>query len=157
MKDWFADSSGAALFVFLFFLTFRWRERFSAKVQKTASVALGQQAIQTGNSEIVVAGGMESMTNAPYPLQNARKGFRLGDQKVVDSMVHDGLWDAYNDYHMGNTGENVAVKYGITREEQDEYAVNSHRKAVSAIKVRSLLVPAGFNPVTASPVTATWA
>ena len=98
------------------------------------SVALGQQAIQTGNSAIVVAGGMESMTNAPYLLQNARKGFRLGDQKVADSMVHDGLWDVYNDYHMGNTGENVAEKYHITREEQDEYAVNSHRKAVAAIK-----------------------
>jgi len=98
------------------------------------AVALGQQAIQTGNSDIVVAGGMESMTNAPYLLPNARKGYRLGDGKIVDSMVHDGLWDAYNDYHMGNTGENVAQKYGITREEQDEYALNSHRKAVSAIK-----------------------
>src|SRR5579864_953382 len=98
------------------------------------AVALAQQAIQTGNSEIVVAGGMESMSNAPYLLPNARKGFRLGDQKIVDSMVHDGLWDAYNDYHMGNTGENVAEKYGITREEQDEYALNSHRKAVAAQK-----------------------
>ncbi len=98
------------------------------------AVALGQQAIQTGNSTIVVAGGMESMTNAPYLLQQARKGFRLGDQKVLDSMVHDGLWDVYNDYHMGNTGENVAEKYRITREEQDEYATNSHRKAVDAIK-----------------------
>jgi len=97
------------------------------------SVALAQQAIQTGNSHIVVAGGMESMTNTPYLLQTARKGFRLGDQKVLDSMVHDGLWDAYNDYHMGNTGENVADKYKITREEQDEYALNSHRKALSAI------------------------
>ncbi len=97
------------------------------------AVALAQQAVQTGNSQIVVAGGMESMTNAPYLLQNARKGFRLGDQKVVDAMVHDGLWDAYNDYHMGNTGENVADKYKITREEQDEYALNSHRKALSAI------------------------
>ncbi len=97
------------------------------------AVALGQQAIQTGNSQVVVAGGMESMTNAPYLLQNARKGFRLGDQKVVDSMVHDGLWDVYNDYHMGNTGENVADKYKITREEQDEYAANSHRKAISAM------------------------
>jgi acetyl-CoA C-acetyltransferase len=97
------------------------------------AVALAQQAVQTGNSHIVVAGGMESMTNAPYLLQNARKGFRLGDQKVVDAMVHDGLWDAYNDYHMGNTGENVADKYKITREEQDEYALNSHRKALSAI------------------------
>src|SRR3974377_2125210 len=98
------------------------------------SVALAAQAIETGNSSIVVAGGMESMTNAPYLLPNARKGFRLGNQQVVDSMVHDGLWDLYNDYHMGITGENVAEKYGITREEQDEFAVNSHRKAVSAIK-----------------------
>jgi acetyl-CoA C-acetyltransferase len=98
------------------------------------AVALAQQAIQTGNSHIVIAGGMESMTNAPYLLPQARKGYRLGDGKILDSMVHDGLWDAYNDYHMGNTGENVAQKYGITREEQDEYAVNSHHKAVAAIK-----------------------
>src|SRR6202453_3050919 len=97
------------------------------------AVALGQQAIQTGNSHVVVAGGMESMTNTPYLLQTARKGFRLGDQKVVDSMVHDGLWDVYNDYHMGTTGEIVAEKYHITRDEQDEYALNSHRKAISAI------------------------
>src|SRR3984885_15849004 len=97
------------------------------------AVALGQEAIQTGNSHVVVAGGMESMTNAPYLLQTARKGFRLGDQKVVDSMVHDGLWDIFNDYHMGNTAENVAEKYQITREEQDQYALNSHRKAVSAM------------------------
>src|ERR1700681_3689774 len=83
------------------------------------AVALGQQAIQTGNSHFVVAGGMESMTNAPYLLQTARKGFRLGDQKVVDSMVHDGLWDIFHDYHMGNTAENVAEKYKISREEQD--------------------------------------
>src|SRR5215469_11267814 len=108
------------------------------------AVALGQQAIQTGNSEIVVAGGMESMSNAPYLLPNARKGYRLGDGKLVDSMVHDGLWDIYNDYHMGNTGENVAEKYRITREEQDEFALNSHRKAVSAIKecrFKSQIVP----------------
>jgi len=98
------------------------------------AVALGQQAVQTSNSDIVVAGGMESMTNAPYLLPQARKGYRLGDGKLIDSMVHDGLWDAYHDYHMGNTGENVAEKYGITREEQDEYALNSHRKAIAAIK-----------------------
>ena len=98
------------------------------------AVALGQQAIQTGNSEIVVAGGMESMSNTPYLLPQARKGYRLGDGKVVDSLVHDGLWDKYNDYHMGNTGENVAEKYGVTREEQDEYALHSHRKAIAAIK-----------------------
>jgi acetyl-CoA C-acetyltransferase len=108
------------------------------------SVALAAQAIQTGNSSIVVAGGMESMTNAPYLLPQARKGYRLGNAQVIDSMVHDGLWDIYNDYHMGVTGENVAEKYGITREEQDEFAVNSHRKAVSAIKecrFKSQIVP----------------
>jgi len=98
------------------------------------AVALAAQAIQTENSSIVVAGGMESMTNAPYLLPQARKGYRLGNATIVDSMVHDGLWDIYNDYHMGITGENVAEKYGITREEQDEFAVNSHRKAVVAIK-----------------------
>src|SRR5579862_1137228 len=98
------------------------------------AVALAAQAVQTGNSSIVVAGGMESMTNAPYLLPQARKGYRLGNAQVVDSMVNDGLWDIYNNYHMGITGENVAEKYGITREDQDQYAVNSHRKAVSAIK-----------------------
>ena len=98
------------------------------------AVALAAQAIQTGNSSIVVAGGMESMTNAPYLLPQARKGYRLGNGKVIDSMVHDGLWDIYNDYHMGVTGENVAEKYGITREEQDEFAANSHRKAIAAWK-----------------------
>jgi acetyl-CoA C-acetyltransferase len=98
------------------------------------AVALAAQAIQTGNSETVVAGGMESMTNAPYLLPQARKGYRLGNAQIIDSMVHDGLWDVYNDYHMGNTGENVAEKYHVTREEQDEYALNSHRKAVAAIK-----------------------
>ncbi len=98
------------------------------------SVALAAQAIQTGNASIVVAGGMESMTNAPYLLPQARKGYRLGNGTVVDSMVNDGLWDKFNDYHMGITGENVAEKYGITRQEQDEFAVGSHRKAAAAIK-----------------------
>ena len=93
------------------------------------AVSLAAQAIQTGNAEIVVAGGMESMSNAPYLLPDARKGFRMGDNKVVDSMVRDGLWDTYNDYHMGMTGENVAEKYSITREEQDAYALESHRKS----------------------------
>jgi acetyl-CoA C-acetyltransferase len=97
------------------------------------AVALAAQAVQTGNSSIVVAGGMESMTNTPYLLPQARKGYRLGNSTIVDSMVHDGLWDIYNDYHMGITGENVAEKYGIAREEQDEFALNSHRKAVAAI------------------------
>ena len=108
------------------------------------AVALAAQAIQTENSSIVVAGGMESMTNAPYLLPQARKGYRLGNAQIVDSMVHDGLWDIYNDYHMGITGENVAEKYGITREEQDEFALNSHRKAIAAMKecrVKSQIVP----------------
>jgi acetyl-CoA C-acetyltransferase len=96
------------------------------------AVALAAQAIQTGNAEIVVAGGMESMSNAPYLLPQARQGFRLGNAVAVDSMVHDGLWDAYNDYHMGITGENVAAKHGITREEQDAFALNSHIKAAIA-------------------------
>src|SRR5579872_23115 len=108
------------------------------------SVALAAQAVQTGNSSIVVAGGMESMTNAPYLLPQARKGYRLGNGQVIDSMVHDGLWDIYNDYHMGITGENVAEKYGITRDDQDEFAVNSHRKAIAAwneCRFKSQIVP----------------
>jgi acetyl-CoA C-acetyltransferase len=77
---------------------------------------------------------MESMSNAPYLLPAARKGFRMGNGVAVDSMIHDGLWDVYNNYHMGVTGENVAEKYAITREEQDAYALNSHRKAALAQK-----------------------
>ncbi len=98
------------------------------------AVALAAQAIQTGNSEIVVAGGMESMTNAPYLLPKARQGFRMGNQTVVDSMVYDGLWDAFNDYHMGVTAEAVAEKYSICRREQDEFANASHLKAAAARK-----------------------
>src|SRR5512133_735422 len=98
------------------------------------SVALAAQAIQTGNAEIVVAGGMESMSNCPYLLTKARTGYRLGNGVLVDSMINDGLWDKYNDYHMGNTGENVSEKYKVTREQQDEYAANSHKKAIAAIK-----------------------
>ncbi|HKE30495.1 MAG TPA: acetyl-CoA C-acyltransferase, partial [Candidatus Angelobacter sp.] len=108
------------------------------------SVALAAQAIQTGNAEIVVAGGMESMTNAPYLLPQARKGYRLGNSQIIDSVVNDGLWDVYNNYHMGMTGENVADKYKVTREQQDEYAANSHRKAVQAWKecrFKSQIVP----------------
>jgi len=108
------------------------------------AVALAAQAVATGESSIVVAGGMESMTNAPYLLPQARKGYRLGNAQIIDSMVHDGLWDVYSDYHMGITGENVAEKYGITREEQDEFAVNSHHKAVAASKechFKSQIVP----------------
>src|SRR3954463_14470072 len=98
------------------------------------AVALAAQAIQTGNSELVVAGGMESMTNAPYLLPQARKGYRLGNGQIVDSVVNDGLWDSFNNYHMGQTAENVADKYKVTREVQDEFAVKSHQKAIAAWK-----------------------
>ena len=98
------------------------------------AVGLAAQAIQTGNTEIVVAGGMESMTNCPYLLPQARAGMRIGHGKVLDSMIVDGLWDAYEDFHMGMTGELVAEKYGITRQRQDAYAVESHRRSIDAIK-----------------------
>jgi len=98
------------------------------------AVALAAQAIQTGNAEMVVAGGMESMSNCPYLLPQARTGLRMGHGQVLDSMIIDGLWEAYNNCHMGHTGEVVAEKYHVTREEQDEYAFNSHRKAVAAMK-----------------------
>jgi acetyl-CoA C-acetyltransferase len=113
------------------------------------AVGLAEQAIETANSTVVVAGGMESMTNAPYLLPQGRRGFRMGDAQAVDSMVHDGLWDVYKNYHMGITGENVAEKYGITREEQDEFAVHSHRKAVAAIKecrLKSQIIPVELPP-----------
>ena len=96
------------------------------------AVALAAQAVMTGAAEIVVAGGMESMSNAPYLLPQGRKGFRMGDSTVVDSMVRDGLWCACDDQHMGMTGELVAEKHSITREEQDAYAFASHRKAAAA-------------------------
>jgi acetyl-CoA C-acetyltransferase len=87
---------------------------------------------------------MESMTNAPYLLPGAREGYRLGHSTIVDSMIHDGLWDAYENFHMGNTGEIVAERYHVSRERQDEYALNSHRKAIAAIRAgrfRNEIVP----------------
>ncbi len=108
------------------------------------AVALAAQAIQTGNASVVVAGGMESMSNAPYLIPQARPGLRLGHGKIVDSMILDGLWEAYEDCHMGMTAEVVAEKYGIGRQEQDEFACHSHRKAVEAIKscrFQSQMVP----------------
>jgi acetyl-CoA C-acetyltransferase len=98
------------------------------------AVALAGQAVQLGESEIVVAGGMESMSNCPYLLPQARTGYRIGDGKLVDSMIHDGLWDKFEDFHMGMTGELVAEKYSITREEQDRFSFESHQKAVLARK-----------------------
>jgi acetyl-CoA C-acetyltransferase len=97
------------------------------------AVVLAAQAVKCGDAEIVVAGGMESMSNAPYLLKNARGGFRMGNQTVLDAMIHDGLWDAYNDYHMGHTGEVVAERWKVSREDQDQWALDSHRKAVAAI------------------------
>src|ERR1700719_3461580 len=98
------------------------------------AVGLAAQGVQLGDQEIVVAGGMESLSNCPYLLKGARTGFRLGNQEILDSMITDGLWDAYENFHMGNTGELVAEKYNITRQEQDQFAVESHRRAVRAIQ-----------------------
>ncbi len=98
------------------------------------AVMMAAQGIQLGDADIVVAGGMESMSNAPYLIPKAREGYRLGNGVLIDAMIHDGLWDVYNDYHMGCTGEVVAEKFDVTRAEQDEYALNSHRKAAAAIK-----------------------
>ena len=96
------------------------------------AVALAAQAVMTGSAEVVVAGGMESMSNAPYLLPQARKGMRAGDGQVIDSMIKDGLWCAHCDMHMGMTGEAAAARYGILRETQDAYAVESHRRAAAA-------------------------
>jgi len=98
------------------------------------AVMLAAQAIAAGEADVLVAGGMESMSNCPYLLPKAREGMRLGHGEVLDSMIHDGLWDVYNDYHMGCTGEIVADKYGVTRQQQDEWALASHQKAVAATK-----------------------
>jgi acetyl-CoA C-acetyltransferase len=98
------------------------------------AVMMAAQGVQLSDSEIVVAGGMESMTNAPYLIPKAREGYRLGNGVLVDAMIHDGLWCAFENYHMGNTGEVVAERYHVTREQQDEYALNSHRKAAAATK-----------------------
>ncbi|MGH9540449.1 MAG: acetyl-CoA C-acetyltransferase [Terriglobales bacterium] len=98
------------------------------------AVGLAAQAVMLGDSEIVVAGGMESMSNCPYLLPGARLGYKMGTVEMIDSMIHDGLWDVYNDYHMGQTAELVSDKYHVTREEQDAYALESHRRAVTAMK-----------------------
>ena len=102
------------------------------------AVMLAAQSIalegSLGDNEVIVAGGMESMSNAPYLLPKAREGFRMGDVEVVDSMIRDGLWCAFDQWHMGETGEVVAEKYDITRRRQDEYALDSQRKAVATIK-----------------------
>ena len=98
------------------------------------AVMLASQSIRLGEIHAALAGGMESMTGAPYLLDRARQGYRMGNAEIIDSMVHDGLWCAFDDWHMGCTGEVVAEKYEISRAEQDEYALASHSKAVAAIK-----------------------
>jgi acetyl-CoA C-acetyltransferase len=95
---------------------------------------LAAQGIALGDIDVAVAGGMESMSNCPYLLTRVREGLRMGDGKIVDSMIHDGLWDSFHDIHMGLTGEHVAEKYCVTREQQDEYAAGSHRKAAHATR-----------------------
>jgi acetyl-CoA C-acetyltransferase len=119
------------------------------------AVMLAAQGIVSGETDVVVAGGMESMSNCPYLLPKAREGMRLGHGEVFDALVLDGLWDAYGGYHMGCTGEIAAEKYGITREEQDAYALESHRKAVSAIKAgrfRDEILPVSVPQKKGSPI-----
>jgi acetyl-CoA C-acetyltransferase len=108
------------------------------------AVALAAQSVILGEAETVVAGGMESMSNCPYLLPGARTGYRIGNAEIIDSMVHDGLRDVYNDFHMGMTAELVAEKYGITRQEQDQFALESHQRAVNARKscfIESQILP----------------
>ncbi|HHU70214.1 MAG TPA: acetyl-CoA C-acetyltransferase [Thermoanaerobacterales bacterium] len=108
------------------------------------AVSLGYQTIMAGDNEIVVSGGVENMTMAPYYLTNARYGYRMGNGQVIDGMVHDGLWDIFNNYHMGITAENLAEKYNITREEQDEFAARSQQlaeKAITSGRFKDEIVP----------------
>ncbi|MGD0923138.1 MAG: acetyl-CoA C-acetyltransferase [Terriglobia bacterium] len=119
------------------------------------AVALAAQAVQTANAEIVVAGGMESMTNCPYLLPQLRQGYRLGHGKALDAMITDGLWDAFEDFHMGMTAELVAEKYHISRERQDAYAFDSHRRAIDAIKsgrFNDEIVPVGIPQKKGEPI-----
>jgi len=119
------------------------------------AIVLATQAIKCGDADIIVAGGMESMSNCPYALPKARFGYRLFDGKVVDLMVRDGLWDVYNDYHMGNTGEVVAEKYNISREDCDKFAVASHQKAAKATEngwLKDEIVPVEIKQKKGDPI-----
>ncbi len=119
------------------------------------AVMLAAQSVLLGDHEVVVAGGMESMSRAPYLLAGAREGLRLGHSELVDSMVKDGLWDVYEDFHMGCCGEAVAEKYGISRQAQDEYALQSHRKAIAAIdagKFKAEILPVAIPQRKGPPV-----
>jgi acetyl-CoA C-acetyltransferase len=119
------------------------------------SVMMAAQGIQLGDTEVVVAGGMESMSNAPYLIPKAREGYRLGNGELLDAMIHDGLWCAFGDYHMGCTGEIVSERFKVSRAEQDEYALNSHRKAAEAIKAgyfKEEIVPVEISQKKGAPI-----
>lgn len=119
------------------------------------AVMLAASEIRSGESDVIVAGGMESMSNAPYLLPQARNGLRLGHGQIVDSMVHDGLWCAFENWHMGSAAEHIAREFRITRQMQDEYAVESQRKAVAAIeggKFRKEIVPVPIPQKKGDPV-----
>jgi len=119
------------------------------------AVMLAAQSIAVGDTDVVVAGGMESMSNCPYLLSGAREGLRLGHSQAVDSMINDGLWCTFEDWHMGNAGEVVAVDFGITRRAQDEFAMNSHRKAAEATaagRFRAEIVPVNIPQKKGDPI-----
>jgi acetyl-CoA C-acetyltransferase len=119
------------------------------------SIILGAQAIMLGDADAILAGGMESMSQAPYVLKKARWGARMGNDELVDLMIHDGLWDIFNNYHMGITAENVAQKFGISREEQDEFSAKSQNKAEAAIKAgkfKEEIVPVAIPQPKGEPV-----
>ncbi len=119
------------------------------------SVILGAQAIMLGDADVILAGGMESMSQAPYVLKKARWGAKMGNDELVDLMIHDGLWDIFNNYHMGITAENVAQKFGISREEQDEFSAKSQNRAEAAIKAgkfREEIVPVALPQPKGEPV-----
>jgi len=120
------------------------------------AVVLAAQAIKCDDAEVIVAGGMESMTNCPYSLPKGRFGYRMFDGKITDLMVNDGLWDIYNNYHMGNTGEVIAEKFKLKREEIDEFAMKSHLKAAKATeegKFKDEILPIEIKPKKADPFT----
>lgn len=119
------------------------------------AVALAGQSIKLGDADFVVAGGMESMSNIPYALPGARDGYRMGNQTVTDLMINDGLWCPFENWHMGNTGEIVAEKHQITRETQDEFAYNSHRKAAEAQaagRFKDEIIPVGIPQKKGDPI-----
>lgn len=120
------------------------------------ATVLATQAIKCGDAEVVVAGGMENMNSCPFLLPKARYGYRLGNGKLVDAMVNDGLWDFYNDFHMGNTGEIIAEKYGLSREEVDAFAYRSHKLAAEAIeggKFKNEITPVQIKQRKGDPIT----